>query len=548
MTTTPTAPPAERYESAEEARAAHNDLLKELPEGPGPGTFGLVTEFIDRAVATGVVLDTPEDRKQVQGLIDYWAASLLSAARHTTEGGSASRIKPATTVLAQFDPNTIQTAAAAADAWLNRSGANRDLVRRLMLRLVRLLADGVKFDPVPAIRATMYDLDTPERVDAVVDGLAAAGVVRLTRAEAPELDRVALRSPELTTEWGAYKGWLAERRQFRGAVRAWDQAGRPTAALATGEKLEEARSYFDRDGLERGFLEQSRLREWQVNEKNRVLKWVFAALAGVAVVATVAAVWGWVRALEEGRRATAEEHKRVELEHAKAETIELGASADSTSILAMGLLLMTEDPIAVHAAKKVLIIQTLRAVLFAGKGDELESATENWKELKSQLSENDPQHAEWFKMFFEQTRKKEIEIITRSGPADREKFDALQTITLDLKQYIDRAETKKALDTIRPVIVDDICRMAERITNAASTGKRLSEVDAYRLTFWRLSSSSLLLVADDKVQKEFVDALRKWEDDRGKASPEIVESLKRGLASLHSKRKGVARSRSIPGR
>src|SRR5205823_4286517 len=104
-----------------------------------------------------------------------------------------------------------------------------------------LPADGLKFDPVPAVRATMYDLDTPERVDAVLNALAAAGIVRVTKAESPELDRVALRFPELTTTWGAYKDWLVHRRRFRDAVKTWAREGRPAAALATGDQLDEAR-------------------------------------------------------------------------------------------------------------------------------------------------------------------------------------------------------------------------------------------------------------------------------------------------------------------
>src|SRR5262249_1899630 len=61
-----------------------------------------------------------------------------------------------------------------------------------------------------------------------------------------------------------------------------------------GTQLEEARSYFDRDNLEREFLEQSRLREWRENARNRILKWVFFTIATVAIGATVAAVWGGI--------------------------------------------------------------------------------------------------------------------------------------------------------------------------------------------------------------------------------------------------------------
>src|SRR5262249_20571236 len=68
-------------------------------------------------------------------------------------------------------------------------------------------------------------------------------------------------------------------------VAEWDRAGQPAAALATGDRLEEARSYFDRDSLEREFLEQARRQEWRTSERNRILKWVFGVLALVALIA-----------------------------------------------------------------------------------------------------------------------------------------------------------------------------------------------------------------------------------------------------------------------
>ena len=67
-------PPPAPFQSADDVRAAHARLLKELPESPGPGDLARIKEFIGLAVAAGTVLDAPEERKEVQGLIDYWAA------------------------------------------------------------------------------------------------------------------------------------------------------------------------------------------------------------------------------------------------------------------------------------------------------------------------------------------------------------------------------------------------------------------------------------------------------------------------------------------
>src|SRR5262245_6325517 len=133
---TPPRPAADPFATAAEVRAAHAALLADLPDDPDPADLGRVTEFIRRAVAAGVAIDGPEERKEVQGLIDYWAASLQTDYREAA-GRETPPVKPATTVLAEFDPARLRAAAAAADRWFaGLSEADQKVARRIALRLI----------------------------------------------------------------------------------------------------------------------------------------------------------------------------------------------------------------------------------------------------------------------------------------------------------------------------------------------------------------------------------------------------------------------------
>jgi hypothetical protein len=428
-----------------------------------------------------------------------------------------------------------------------------------MLRLVRLQAEGSTFDPVSTVRAALQDLDDPERVDAVLGALAAAGVVRVAKGESDEMDRVALRSPELMTGWPALKGWLDERLKFRALVAAWDRSGRPASALATGDQLEEARRYHDRNPLERDLVNRSAYQQARQLEQaaiDRRQKWVWRGLALVAVLGWVVAGIGWIRAIQEGKRAAEEQEKRLKQEQAEREAIELDTAASSASTLAIASLLMSEHSDAVHAAKKVLIIQTLRQVLFAPNESAAKAAAANWRRLEAQLK-HDPKNPEFFNGFLLETHKAQIEQITSGPPLDksdikdlRARIKALQQITLYLNRWINIADTQEALGIIRPVIMQEAIRVAARIKQAAEAGHRLSEVRPYQLAFWRLWSSSLVLITNKDELPEnadqdefprfavtFANALRSWEDAGGEvASPRVIESLDQGLKQLQAER------------
>jgi hypothetical protein len=75
-------------------RVAHSELLKQYRQlASGSEVLCDVDEFIVRAIATGALLDSDEDRWAAQGLIDYWSTTLLRVGRTVSDA-----------TLADFDP------------------------------------------------------------------------------------------------------------------------------------------------------------------------------------------------------------------------------------------------------------------------------------------------------------------------------------------------------------------------------------------------------------------------------------------------------------
>ena len=131
----------ERFASLSALRSAHADLLRVTDDDPTPGDLDRVADFLRKAAATGAILDTPDDRKQAQGLIDYWAASLQSEYRDACRklGPDALQIKTGDLVLNEFDAGSIRQLAEAAQDWLDGlPPETQDVARRVLMRLVTL--------------------------------------------------------------------------------------------------------------------------------------------------------------------------------------------------------------------------------------------------------------------------------------------------------------------------------------------------------------------------------------------------------------------------
>ena len=247
----PTQPEAP-FSSLAEMQQSHAMMVKGVGNDIlAPDRSVRIVEFVHRGLATGKVLDAKEDRAAAQGLINFWTSRLASAASKARRAddevaayGPQSGPPPEfeDTLLAEFDPETIRSAAGAAEHWIGTlSEDDLGVARRVMLRLVRLGSNSSTFESVPTTRAALHEVDPiSDKVDAVITRLAADGVIRVTKGNTAETDQVTLRDESLLTTWGSYWKWLQERLSLRGKAESWDQGGRHKEALLTIPTLDEA--------------------------------------------------------------------------------------------------------------------------------------------------------------------------------------------------------------------------------------------------------------------------------------------------------------------
>lgn len=278
MATRDTAPDTaqryERFESLSEVRAAHDRLLNAVSdEGLGPGDQELILSFLGRAAATGEILESPADRRQAQGLLDYWVATLYSQPRPlrepnstaATETQAAIRVPDRSSILADFSDAALVQIVADANAWLQTLGdEDRSQVFKILLQLARLSPDRKSFVPASSTlesltRATSAPL---EKMQSLVRRLSVLGIVNLENEGLPE-ERVSLRFPSLLrgSLWPELQKHLKRRVSFHEQVSGWAQDGYAAVKLLTGEVLDEVRGYRDLDAIELEFISRSRLQE-----------------------------------------------------------------------------------------------------------------------------------------------------------------------------------------------------------------------------------------------------------------------------------------------
>jgi hypothetical protein len=290
---------AERYLSIDALRRAHEHLLESLPKSERKATAAereksakRIDEFISRAIATGAILDTLSDRREAQGLIDYWVASAYTRPRSralTLE----SAISPIETVeppregradnqLERFDPTVIDTAAEQGDAFINGlSDEDRDLARRIVFRLVHFPDAGDEFDLASARCSELHKFGDPEIVDRLLAGLQAAGILdsKLGEGGADESDTLALRYQALTRRWSWLNGEIKKRMNFRELALSWVGSGRSSGALLDWS-------------LTRRFRRYSNLNDWENEFINTSSRYATRRLVGVATAMVLLALTG----------------------------------------------------------------------------------------------------------------------------------------------------------------------------------------------------------------------------------------------------------------
>ncbi|WFU70505.1 pentapeptide repeat-containing protein [Bradyrhizobium sp. CB2312] len=237
-----------------------------------------IERFIERATMTGTVLDTPDDRKTAQALVDFWLAKLYSFPRETrSKQGPSIR---GDTLLRPFDRETVKATVAngndllasfrrkdAKDAgdsksslrrillrvapWLGDDGAGYEsIARRMLLRTVRMPEGDGSCEPVTVKRDDLLSLGDHKRTREVLNALIASGVLR----EEPG-GLISLRYEALTRQWDELRALITERVAFRDTAVFWAQRARADRALTSARQANKALGdYADLNELEREFI------------------------------------------------------------------------------------------------------------------------------------------------------------------------------------------------------------------------------------------------------------------------------------------------------
>lgn len=125
-------PPAATYTSFAELRQAHTDLLRRFSrrsEGALlSGRASEVEQFLAAAAASGAVIEHESDRQNAQGILDYWAAEVLSVSDVDATTWSLPR-------LATFDPAALEAPSSAIPGNAANSAALDVVQTSLQIRL-----------------------------------------------------------------------------------------------------------------------------------------------------------------------------------------------------------------------------------------------------------------------------------------------------------------------------------------------------------------------------------------------------------------------------
>lgn len=329
--------PTDAFHSLAELRSHHDKLAGSVGEAESiAGHEGEVEAFVRRAVATGAVLDAAEDRRAAQALVSFWANLLDRRGLGDGSESQGPRVKPRGLLLEPFEPQALsEQIIKPAEQWFTKQPlSDQDLVKCLLLRLVRLPEQGGDFEMRASSQGVLDDLP-PGDAARVLQELERLGVVRRNHA-APGVEDVALRTPLLMQRWHRFVEWLEHRRSVRQRAEDWarrhfnrEQEARPLrrflksaeAAVRNGlrkvgmalqaiwpllhgtfegshaadevltpKEYEEAKTYRDRTTAELQLIYQKRQLDRQREERNQALLGL-TCVAIVVLLVVLGVIW-----------------------------------------------------------------------------------------------------------------------------------------------------------------------------------------------------------------------------------------------------------------
>lgn len=418
------------------------------------------------------------------------------------------------------------------------------LARRLFLRLVRLRptpekagpgdnasATTTEFDAVPASRGALHDRGDPDRVDTLVTAFADAGVLRVTAGETPAADQITLRSVVVMDRWDRMKAWMGERREIRRRADAWNEAPDATPVLGRGgrfvhriidafatatdtarhrlyrhfprldfaaaarekllrgEDLEDARTYHDRSGVERDYIEESRFEEKRSEARNRLLLGLFGILF-------VAALVGWCVSL-------------VSLGYARQETRaakDAQSKADATAYEALNRLRLSSLRVLIRGWADVA---AARSDATARSEADLAIARARWISLTSQTPLKSALESA---INVPQVTDRVNSIVRRPATDDSHNFEQLGEDTGSFirdvhrirDELLDQEPMYDALVAVRETAFDIVRLTARRAAEGIAGSKPTTEISPFVREFWKQYWGEMLLVESRTVEGKMV--------------------------------------------
>ncbi|MET4212035.1 pentapeptide repeat-containing protein [Bradyrhizobium sp. LA2.1] len=288
----------EPYPSMDALRRAHEYLFDNLPTSERSGSLTeagsmQIEEFISRAIATGAVLDTLADRREAQGLVDYWVASAFTKLQlGSFARGPESKSVDSSVVNSQrdpgyqdrpdnqlepFNPAVVDAVAERGDAFIRGLSAKQtDLVRRVLLGVLRFPEHEQEISSRPARREELNKFGKAGQVDALLDGLKDAGI--LVGRPTKEGEELSLHYLALSRRWD----WLAKevdkRKNLSDLALSWIGSNRSTGALLDWRLI-------------RRFREYGNLKQWETDFINASSRWnIIKASVALAVAIVIGVI------------------------------------------------------------------------------------------------------------------------------------------------------------------------------------------------------------------------------------------------------------------
>lgn len=514
MAPTDAPPAAGRFDCLSDLRTAHAELLADIPgETLTPEQEARVKAFIARGVATGTILDAPEDRSAAQGLLNYWTASLYTAGGPRHRGGT-DRPRGTVALLADYDEESARGLDKAAEEAVGRmSEADRGVARQILLRLVRLAPEGTAFVPTPQPRAAFDGVGEPGQATRVLGALEFARVIRVTVGPTTGEDRIELASAPLTRSWPRLAEWLKQRTDLRAAARLWHER---RCAPISGVPLALALDYRDLNPVEAEFVAASRgaarraqvVRQWAITAAGAAL------IVGLAVIVFLQRAW---REEADARRVAAEqvaveEHKTAVAVREKAALQDQLDEADRQKRV---------------KAERVLNVARLTRAL----GD-YAVAERGWEKIaRMRLDDLVPllRQDEMLAAFLDKYATELDQLREASNARNRglKVLELTRALRTELDARPDETITAALLST-REMAYRTVEQVTCELVCSAGGGKTAEELRPFVSEFWRFYWSSMGLVEGIEVEKAMVwfgGVLRQWENDKGPASPERRKEL-----------------------